>query len=389
MLHNLSLHERTNDMRWFWRTVDLCALAASAAFGGAYPKQRIETATAMRVLHLSRSVIVVDKPAGLRSVPGYGPTQAMRDEHARRLAAGESIESLKAEFECGRRRDRRRMVAESHPDLPWQIRERAHCLPNTKHKFYKYCVSSAGGFMDPDDALKAWDVLRKAVAEAEAADGMEDSDSVMTRLRQFYPDVCPVHRLDKPTSGVLAIALDSESASFLAPQWASREVTKEYTALVSGIVGEDSGTIDFSLMKVPPPTKRSGIPSSMKVVEKGTAGSKECLTSFTVRDRFPPGTAPPESRQHVYEGSTLVDLVPHTGRLHQLRVHCAHMGHPILGDRMYADEGDCDDRRLCLHASRLVFRDPDGGSLCDIRSSAENVDWNARIELEDYEKTVA
>ena len=188
-----------------------------------------ERATGLRVLHMSPAVVVVDKPTGLRSVPAYGPTRALLADFARRQAAGEA--DLQAKFERPTRRDRWCGVARDLEGLAPELRRRWDSLPRTKSKFVKFCGGPAGGRLNLDEAEDAWQLLRAAVAQREAEEGMEESDSVLRRVQREagFPEACPVHRLDYATSGCLAVALTQEGASDISLQW-HRPVWKSTSA---------------------------------------------------------------------------------------------------------------------------------------------------------------
>jgi tRNA pseudouridine32 synthase/23S rRNA pseudouridine746 synthase len=164
-----------------------------------------------------------------------------------------------------------------------------------------------------------------------------------------------VHRLDKPTSGVLVIALNPDTQSRLTRAFQARQVRKFYLARVLGNPGA-RGTIDLPLKK--------GRKSRYRV-----AGSRAAIVR--ARERwFLSALEPPDGhpsltrfrriaqRRH----TTLLALAPHTGRTHQLRVHLAWIGHPILGDRLYGKPDDPAQRakRLHLHSHRIVL--PEHGS---------------------------
>jgi 23S rRNA pseudouridine1911/1915/1917 synthase len=161
------------------------------------------------------------------------------------------------------------------------------------------------------------------------------------------------HRLDAETSGVLLVAEDSATARTLSAAFLAREVEKEYLALVSGVVRAESGRIDLPI----------GEDADSEIYLKLRAGTgKEARTDWCVERR--------------YADRTLLRLRPHTGRRHQLRVHVAAMGHPILGDLLYGypdeaylalvrGEGDArvaagDPARQLLHCARMRFPDPAG-----------------------------
>jgi 23S rRNA pseudouridine1911/1915/1917 synthase len=144
-----------------------------------------------------------------------------------------------------------------------------------------------------------------------------------------------VHRLDRATSGLMVVAKTARALSRLTIHFRRRLVEKRYTALVVGVVAEDEGVITA------PIGRDAGGRPQWRVLE----GGKEAVTKFSVRERF--------------RGSTLVELEPVTGRTNQLRIHCAHAGHAILGDELYGPPvADPCPPRLCLHASRLAFYHP-------------------------------
>ncbi len=142
-----------------------------------------------------------------------------------------------------------------------------------------------------------------------------------------------VHRLDKQTSGLVVIAKNQRSLKFLCSHFQRRLVEKRYFALVEGIIAEDSGTIDA-------PIGRYEESRYWNIKADG----KRAVTNFWVKKRL--------------ENSTLVELEPVTGRTNQLRIHLAHINHPIFGDVKY---GGREFPRLCLHAYKLGFHHPIGG----------------------------
>lgn len=154
-----------------------------------------------------------------------------------------------------------------------------------------------------------------------------------------------VHRLDKDTSGLLLIARTGQSARRLTASFRDRETEKLYWAVVVGAPPRPDGAIDLPLAKRPGARDRE----TMQVDhEEG----QKALTHFKVLD-------------HAANRAALLALWPRTGRTHQLRVHCAEIGCPILGDRKYGGEeallsAVADSRRLHLHARRLVLPHPSG-----------------------------
>ncbi len=147
-----------------------------------------------------------------------------------------------------------------------------------------------------------------------------------------------VHRLDKDTSGLLVVAKTSAALTALQAQIASRAVSRRYLALVAGVIAEKTGTIQAPIGRHP------RLRTKMAVVPRG----REAITRYHVVERF---------ARH-----TLVEAQLVTGRTHQIRVHFAHLGHPVVGDATYAARRDgLGLRRQALHAYRLQFRHPTTG----------------------------
>jgi tRNA pseudouridine32 synthase / 23S rRNA pseudouridine746 synthase len=160
-------------------------------------------------------------------------------------------------------------------------------------------------------------------------------DCVIRRLVFDYADVAIVHRLDLDTSGLLVLALNKPAARDLSRQFRERAVQKEYIAVVWGQPAAAVGTIDQPLSADPVNRPRH------RVDPQG----KEAVTHYEV--------------MATSDGQSTLRLKPLTGRSHQLRVHLAHMGHPILGCDLYAHEAAFSAApRLMLHATRLSFMHP-------------------------------
>ena len=141
-----------------------------------------------------------------------------------------------------------------------------------------------------------------------------------------------IHRLDRDTSGVMIGARNDETATMLQKQFADRKTKKVYAAILQGHVKNDTARINLPIARHP------AKPSTFRVDPKG----KSAITDYTVQDAT--------------ETKTLVELRPRTGRTHQLRVHMAYIGAPILGDRVYGTE----QSRLFLHAHQLEITIPQG-----------------------------
>ncbi len=150
-----------------------------------------------------------------------------------------------------------------------------------------------------------------------------------------------VHRLDKDTSGVLLLAKTSKAAGELARMFAGQEVEKEYIALVIGLPKPRKGRIDIPLMK----TVR-GKNSTMEKVDIDFDEGKDAITEYEVISNA--------GQKYAW-----VRLYPRTGRMHQLRVHMASIGHPIVGDGKYGGgdafiKGGGIDEQLHLHAAKII-----------------------------------
>lgn len=158
-----------------------------------------------------------------------------------------------------------------------------------------------------------------------------------------------VHRLDKETTGVIVVAKTDTAHRALADQFASRTLTKEYVALVSGVPQLLSGTIDRAISRHPTHRHR------MTVGE----GGKPARTSWERVEAF--GTIAALLRCQIF-----------TGRTHQIRVHLKSLGHPILGDALYGWKPDPrlepQPERIMLHAEHLVLSHPISGKELDLRA---------------------
>lgn len=122
-----------------------------------------------------------------------------------------------------------------------------------------------------------------------------------------------VHRLDRNTSGILMIAKNDECYEFLKEQMQNRTIEKKYYALVSGVIKDNNGTIESNIGRHP------SRPEKMAVIDSG----KPSITHYSVLERF--------------ANFTLLDITLETGRTHQIRVHMAHIGHPIVNDSLYGN----------------------------------------------------
>ncbi len=164
----------------------------------------------------------------------------------------------------------------------------------------------------------------------------EHYDSLIVRVNRVYPNARLVHRLDMATSGLIIVAMHKPAQSHLARQFQDRETQKTYYAKVLGAVSENTGFIDLPLICDWP-----NRPKQMVDHERG----KPSQTHWQLVSKE--------------DNCSFVKLTPITGRSHQLRVHLLSIGHPILGDRLYAPpEGLAMADRLQLHATELTITHP-------------------------------
>ena len=164
-------------------------------------------------------------------------------------------------------------------------------------------------------------------------------DCLIDRLRRVFPEVLLVHRLDCDTSGVMVFALTKAAQGNLGQQFEKRQTKKVYVARLSGLLEPKEGTVDLPLCVDWPNRPRQHVNH-----EQG----KPAQTDWRVIR---------------HDGKTTrVRLMPLTGRSHQLRVHMLSLGHPILGDPIYAEgPARTDYPRMMLHAESLRLRHPELG----------------------------
>ncbi len=187
-------------------------------------------------------------------------------------------------------------------------------------------------------------------------------NSLLGKLESSYNKLFVVHRIDKPTSGIVCFARNAESHRNLNIQFEKRQVNKYYLAFVKGRLKQPNGTIDLSIDEHP------AKPGTMRVSSKG----KEAITDFELVEQF----------RH----AALVKFNIKTGRMHQIRVHAAAIGHPLLVDDIYGScnafyisdviknfkTSDEDKRptisRLTLHAHQIQFKHPETDELLSVEA---------------------
>jgi 23S rRNA pseudouridine1911/1915/1917 synthase len=195
----------------------------------------------------------------------------------------------------------------------------------------------------------------------------DEYSSLISRVRlhlgkDSHPQL--VNRLDRETSGITIVAKSGDAARQLRKIWESRQVEKEYLAIVHGDVQPDHGTIDAPL----------GKDESSKVAIKDCvrADGAAALTEFWVEKRFQRPEFPQPGN---LSGFTLVRIGLHTGRKHQIRIHLAHIGHPIVGDKLYGGDEDLylalvEDRLTGKQRQRLILPNQ------ALHAARVRLDWN-------------
>ncbi len=174
------------------------------------------------------------------------------------------------------------------------------------------------------------------------------ADCLIRRLQSVFPETLLVHRLDRDTSGVMVFAMTPHAQRHLSRQFEARLAQKTYVARVTGRLEPKTGTVDLPLI-----VDWENRPRQMVCHETG----KPAVTDWRVQ-RYEPG-------------ATRVRLMPRTGRSHQLRVHMLALGHPILGDSLYANEQGAAHPRMMLHSEELRIKHPDSGIPLKFRAGSD------------------
>ena len=233
---------------------------------------------------------------------------------------------------------------------------RGKCLPILRHMLRGLDVEKGSPETVVGEPLEVvyedgWLAVVDKPAGMKSVPGRGGGTSVLEEMRLRHPDkpqLALAHRLDMDTSGLLLVAFDIETYKKLQTQFLRREVRKRYTALLDGVTCRPvHGEIRLPMR--PDPLDRP----YQKV---DFAGGKEAVTEYRILE--------------TKGNTTRVALFPHTGRTHQLRLHCAHadgLAAPIIGDRLYGHGHG----RLCLHAEQLEFTHPVTGKKMTFERRAE------------------
>jgi 23S rRNA pseudouridine1911/1915/1917 synthase len=172
-----------------------------------------------------------------------------------------------------------------------------------------------------------------------------------------------VHRLDRPVSGVMVFARTSKAASRLSQSFHDRHAEKRYLCVVSGIVSKDEGELTAHIERAH---------TRSRVAASATSRSKEAVLGYHVLARSVKGEAPADratsrgGARRDPESMTLLEVLPHTGRHHQIRLQLANAGHPIRGDLKYGAVTPLPDKSIALHAVQLRVPHPVRDEIIDL-----------------------
>lgn len=175
--------------------------------------------------------------------------------------------------------------------------------------------------------------------------GAHLADCLLTRVQAVFPQVLLVHRLDRDTSGLMVFALTPHAQRHLGLQFEKRQMRKSYIARLWGRLEKRTGTVELPIAVDWPNRPLQKID----------------------REHGRPARTDWRVMRHE-DATTRVRLFPQTGRSHQLRLHMQQIGHPILGDPLYAQGAARDAPRLMLHSESLRLRHPDGGVTMTFRA---------------------
>lgn len=179
--------------------------------------------------------------------------------------------------------------------------------------------------------------------------GEDKQDCLSSRAQSRWPGALIVHRLDQATSGLVLMARSLAVQRLLSEAFAARQVHKRYQSVVQGLLGQPAPDGDWEVIDLPIAADWERRP--LRVIDH--AAGKPSLTRWRALE------------QDTAAQTTRVELEPLTGRTHQLRLHLAAIGHPILGDSLYADAATREKApRLLLHASALRFAHPAQAGVC-------------------------
>jgi len=222
-----------------------------------------------------------------------------------------------------------------------------------------------------DDSLVAINKPSGLLVHRSDIDFHEQRNAQKILQQQLATRVFPVHRLDKPTSGVLLFAKDKDAAATMALQFQNHDIRKDYIAIVRGHT-EDTGSIDN-------PVRDKDAPHKPRKPAFTTFKTLARITLPVAIDRYP------EARY------SLISLQPESGRRHQLRQHMKHISHPVIGDTSYGKsvhnqyfKQSFSCNRLLLHAARISFTHPVRKEIVNLTADYDEL-FKRMVDLEDWQ----
>lgn len=234
------------------------------------------------------------------------------------------------------------------------------------------------GLLYQDEHLVAVDKPTGLLVHRSAIDRHETRYALQLLRDRLGRRVYPVHRMDKPTSGVLLFALHAEAARRLVGLFSERGVEKTYLAVVRGYTAE-AAVIDYPLNE-----------QLDRATDAAADPGKPAQTAVTAYRRLAVAELPYPVGRYPSARYSLIEVRPHTGRKHQIRRHMKHVFHPLIGDTSHGDgrhnhffREHLDCHRLLLAATRLIFTHPYGGGRVDIRAPLD-AEFNAVLEKLDW-----
>lgn len=180
--------------------------------------------------------------------------------------------------------------------------------------------------------------------------GPDKQDCLSSRVQAIFPSALTVHRLDYDTSGIILMALNKKNQSEMGKIFQERKISKKYIAIVDGHPSKAAGTIDL-------PMRCDFERRPLQIIDHEQG--KSALTHWQVIEQYSNNTS-------------RIELIPHTGRSHQLRLHLKSLGHSILGDNLYGSAAvHAMSPRLLLHATQLDFTHPLSNQAINIKCPAD------------------